>query len=91
METGEVVEFSTLWIQYCCISKKAIIGNRWSSTSDEFNVAKMRINLKLASPTQYCWKQWKTKINKFLQKAQENEIQKLREVLSFMTNDGLQS
>ena len=49
------------------------------------------INLKLDSPTQYCWKQRKTKINKFLQKTQENEIQKLLEALSFMTNDGLQS
>ncbi|CAF3125036.1 unnamed protein product [Rotaria socialis] len=89
--TGIAVDFPSLWIKYCCLSKEVAIGIYWSSTSARFDMANMIINLNLDSPTQYCWKQEEAKVKKLLQAANNKEKIKLFQALSFIDQDPLYS
>ncbi|CAF3942839.1 unnamed protein product [Rotaria magnacalcarata] len=39
--TGIAVDFPSLWIKYCCLSKEVAIGIYWSSPSARFDMANM--------------------------------------------------
>jgi hypothetical protein len=78
-----------MWIMYDCQTHNASLGLHWQSTSDEFDLADMNVNLVLISPSHYIWHIQRNKIEQFILITQRDELERLNEALPLTPTSAL--